>query len=74
MIHLGDLVRVRYTYPVGLMEVISNKDAEVGLVIHVDHAFYGPHANRMNRLHVLWWNGDITLEPESYVEFVSNGE
>lgn len=74
MIHLGDLVRVRYAYPVDLMRVINDKSAEVGLVIHVDHAFYGQHAGRMNRLHVLWWNGDITLEPESYVEFVSSGE
>ena len=63
MIHLGDLIKAK-----------DPSDVTVGLVFHVDHAFYGQHAGRMNRLHVLWWNGDITVEPESYVEIISSGE
>lgn len=74
MIHLGDLVRVRYAHPTDLRKIRDAEDTEVGLVFHVDHAFYGQHAGRMNRLHVLWWNGDITVEPESYVEIISSGE
>ena len=63
MIHLGDLIKAK-----------DSRDVNVGLVFHVEHAFYGQHAGRMNRLHILWYDGTFTAEPESYVEFISNGD
>jgi len=63
VIHLGDLVRVKHA-----------REDIVGLVFHVDHAFYGLHSGRLNRLHILWFDGSRTEEPESYVELFSSGD
>ena len=63
MIYLGDLVKAK-----------DSEDASVGLVFHVEHAFYGKHSGRMNRLHILWQNGVRTEEPEAYVELFSSGD
>jgi hypothetical protein len=39
-----------------------------GIVISVDRDFYSHVAGqRMNRVHVMWSNGTITYEPESWL-------
>lgn len=63
---VGDLVRTnRVVCPIC-----------TGIIFKVDHEFYGHSARllpggRMKRLHIIWSSGEITAEPETYVEVIS---
>lgn len=63
---VGDLVR-------------TSRDVKpmcTGIIFKVDHEFYGHSASlmpggRMKRLHIIWNSGEITADPETYVEVIS---
>lgn len=63
---VGDLVRVRSTF-----SFCQN----LGIIVDMDHNFYKMHrGNSQNRLHVLWQDGSISCDPESYVKCISDAK
>lgn len=64
---VGDLVRPKKSY-MG-PEIL-------GIVTEIEHGFYSSiHASigrPMNRLHIMWCNGTISLDPETYVDVIAS--
>ena len=64
---VGDVVRPKHKY--------SSAQIGLGVVVEVEKDFYKTYNDYFeDRLTIYWVHGEITLEPNSYVELDSKGE
>ena len=64
--------------PGDLVETTSQHSPRaLGIVFKVEHDFYGKAKNlgyRMARIHILWQDGSMSADPETFVSVLSPGE
>ena len=60
----GDLVKPKHKY--------SNNEVGIGIVLKVEENFYKTYNDYLeDRLTIRWAHGETTLEPDSYLEIIS---
>lgn len=64
---VGDLVKPKKSYM---------GPENLGIVTDIEHEFYSSiHASigrPMSRLHIMWCNGTISTEPETYIDVIAS--